>query len=64
MAQFAVRGEASIQSYTPVLLIRRQGDHWTVEATKDPITAKHIVNAAGTWGWEMGLGNRAGKSGA
>jgi dimethylglycine dehydrogenase len=54
MAQIAVAGGATIQRYNPVLSIARQTDGWCVETAKGPINTRHIVNAAGTWGWEIG----------
>ena len=54
MAKVARQGGATILRYNPVLSIRRDGDHWLVETLQGPIRAKHIVNAAGTWGWEVG----------
>jgi dimethylglycine dehydrogenase len=54
MAQVAVRNGAVIQRYNPVRAIRRDGDLWIVETEKDTLRARHIVNAAGTWGFEIG----------
>jgi dimethylglycine dehydrogenase len=54
MAQVAVRNGASVQRYNPVRAISRIGDHWRVETEKGVVTTRHIVNAAGTWGWEIG----------
>ncbi len=54
MAQIAVQNGAAIQRYNPARAIRREGDHWRVETEKGVINARHIVNAAGTWGWEIG----------
>ena len=45
---------AVILRQNPVTEIRREGDHWRVETAKEVIRARHIVNAAGTWGWEIG----------
>ncbi len=54
MAQVAQKGGATIKRYCPVSGITRDGDLWRVETAKGPIHARHIVNAAGTWGWEIG----------
>lgn len=54
MAQVAVEAGARIQRYNPVQAIRRDDGHWIVETAKGDIRARHIVNAAGTWGWEIG----------
>ncbi len=54
MAQVARRNGATILRYNPVTSIRREGDHWVVETEKTTIHARHLVNAAGTWGWEVG----------
>jgi dimethylglycine dehydrogenase len=54
MAQVAMRHGATIQRYNPVRAIRREGGDWLVETAKGVIRARHIVNAAGTWGWEVG----------
>ena len=54
MAQVAVKGGATIQRYNPVLAIKQQADGWCVETAKGVINTRHIVNAAGTWGWEIG----------
>ena len=34
--------------------IARDGDHWRVETDQSRYRAEHIVNAAGTWAWEVG----------
>ena len=54
MAKVARAGGATILRWNPVHAIRREGGHWLVETKQGPIRAKHIVNAAGTWGWEIG----------
>jgi len=54
MAQVAIRGGGTIKRYSSVLSIARQGGGWLVETSKGPIRAAHVVNAAGTWGWEVG----------
>lgn len=54
MAQVAVQGGTTIQRYNPVQAIRREAGQWVVDTAKGVIRARHIVNAAGTWGWEIG----------
>ncbi|MEL7464761.1 MAG: FAD-dependent oxidoreductase [Pseudomonadota bacterium] len=54
MAEVARRGGAAIWRNCPVTAIAREGDMWRVETPKGPVLARHIVNAAGTWGWEIG----------
>jgi dimethylglycine dehydrogenase len=54
MAQVALRSGATIERYNAVLSIERQDDGWRVETTKGSINTRHVVNAAGTWGWEVG----------
>ncbi|MCP9483275.1 FAD-dependent oxidoreductase [Shimia sp. CNT1-13L.2] len=54
MAKVARARGATVLRYNPVTSIRREGGLWVVETQKTRIHAKHIVNAAGTWGWEIG----------
>ena len=54
MARVAVQGGATIIRYCPVTAIQRAHSHWRVETAEGTIRAQHIVNAAGTWGWEVG----------
>ncbi len=54
MAQMAQKRGGEIQRFNPVRAIERDKDHWRVETEKGVIRAKHLVNAAGTWGWEIG----------
>ncbi|MRX49379.1 FAD-dependent oxidoreductase [Paracoccus sp. S-4012] len=54
MAQVARERGATILRRNPVTAIRREGGGWLVETAKGAIRARHIVNAAGTWGWEVG----------
>ncbi|MCV2868411.1 FAD-dependent oxidoreductase [Defluviimonas sp. WL0002] len=54
MAKVSRERGAAILRRNPVLAIRRESDHWRVETGRDVINARHIVNAAGTWGWEVG----------
>ena len=54
MAQVAVKNGATIQRYNPVQSIRREGGLWVIETVKGTLRSKHVVNAAGTWGFEVG----------
>ncbi len=54
MAEVARRGGAQIWRNCPVTDIRREPDHWRVKTARGEVQATHIVNAAGTWGWEVG----------
>ena len=54
MASIATSRGAVIMRYNPVIEIERARDHWVVTTEKAVIKAKHIINAAGTWGWEIG----------
>lgn len=54
MAEVARRGGAAIWRQCPVTGIRREAEAWIVETPKGTVRARHIVNAAGTWGWEIG----------
>ena len=54
MAEVARRGGAQIWRNCPVTGIRKEGNHWRVETTRDNVQTTHLVNAAGTWGWEIG----------
>ncbi len=54
MARVAVQGGATIQRFNPVVSIAREEGLWRVDTAKGAITATHLVNAAGTWGWEIG----------
>ncbi len=54
MAEVARRGGAEIWRNCPVTDIHPEGGAWRVETPKGPVLASHIVNAAGTWGWEIG----------
>lgn len=53
MAHVAARNGVTFLRYNPVLAIRRDGD-WQVQLKDREITARHLVNAAGTWGFEIG----------
>jgi len=54
MAKMAQKMGATIQRYNPVQAISRESGHWRVETAKGEIRTRHLVNAAGTWGWEIG----------
>lgn len=54
MAKAARAKGAAILRYNPVTSIRREDGVWVVETEKSAIRALHLVNAAGTWGWEVG----------
>ena len=54
MSKVARRNGATILRRNPVTSIRREDGAWVAETEKTAIRAKHIVNAAGTWGWEIG----------
>ncbi|MEO0370463.1 MAG: FAD-dependent oxidoreductase, partial [Pseudomonadota bacterium] len=54
MAQVAQSAGATIKRYSPVKAIARDGDAWRVHLQEGSIRTQHIVNAAGTWGWEIG----------
>jgi dimethylglycine dehydrogenase len=54
MAQVAVKLGATILRRTPVTAIRRVAGLWVVQTPKQELQAQHIVNAAGTWGFEVG----------
>jgi dimethylglycine dehydrogenase len=54
MAKVAQRHGAVIQRYNPVRAIRHENGRWVVETENGVLRALHIVNAAGTWGFEIG----------
>ncbi|WP_421696231.1 GcvT family protein [Aestuariivirga sp.] len=54
MAKMAQRHGAIIQRYNPVHAITRENGRWIVETKNGTLRAVHIVNAAGTWGFEVG----------
>ncbi|OED38727.1 dimethylglycine dehydrogenase [Chromatiales bacterium (ex Bugula neritina AB1)] len=54
MAKLAVQYGARIARYNPVLGIRREQSRWLLETGDGIISSRHIVNAAGTWGYEVG----------
>ncbi len=54
MAEVARKGGAQIWRNCPVTDIRREDDNWLIDTSKGPVKTMHVVNAAGTWGWEIG----------
>jgi len=54
MANLAIKNGGTIKRYEPVNAIYRQNDDWIVETEKSSLRTTHVVNAAGTWGWEVG----------
>lgn len=54
MAEVARKGGAQIWRNSPVTAIRREGGQWLIDTPKGSAKAVHVVNAAGTWGWEIG----------
>lgn len=54
MAEVARKDGAQIWRNCPVTAIRREGAHWLVDTPKGTVETVHVVNAAGTWGWEIG----------
>ncbi|MGR3837836.1 MAG: GcvT family protein [Cognatishimia sp.] len=53
MAEVARKGGAQIWRNCPVTAIHRD-QNWRIETAKGTMAANHVVNAAGTWGWEIG----------
>jgi len=54
LAQIATQNSGTIRRYCPVQAIHREGGFWRVETATDTWRARHVVNAAGTWGYEIG----------
>ena len=54
MADAARSGGASILRRNRVLSIRRESGGWAVETEKGLVRVRHVVNAAGTWAFEVG----------
>ena len=54
MATLAVKNGAVIRRYDPVHEIKKHKDHWLVYTENAQIKTQHVVNAAGTWCWEVG----------
>lgn len=54
LAAGARSGGAEIRRRCPVRAITREADRWRIETEDGVYSACHVVNAAGTWGWEVG----------
>lgn len=54
MAEMARKGGAQIWRNCPVEAIRQTRGRWQIDTAKGPVESLHVVNAAGTWGWEVG----------
>jgi len=54
MAEGAKARGVSFLRQNPVMSITREDGIWRVETPKETFRAQHLVNAAGTWGWEIG----------
>lgn len=54
MARVAQEKGGIIKRFCPVKAIARDGDAWRIHTEDTSIRTQHIVNAAGTWGWEIG----------
>ncbi len=54
MAKVATGSGAVISRHNAVRATRWQQDHWIVESDRETVQCQHLVNAAGTWGWEVG----------
>ena len=54
LAAAAEAGGAAILRRSPVTGIRHENGAWIVEAKDERFRARHLVNAAGTWSWEVG----------
>ncbi len=54
MAELARLGGARIWRNCAVTGIERRGERWLIDTLKEPVDTVHVVNAAGTWGWEIG----------
>ncbi len=54
MAQVATGKGAKIWRRCSVTDIRRLDKQWQVETARGSVRTQHLVNAAGTWGWEIG----------
>ena len=54
MAALAIKNGGTINRYDPVRAIKREKDHWLIESERSTLRAQHVVNASGTWGWEVG----------
>ena len=54
MAEVARKKGAQIWRNCAVTDIVQEKNAWRVETQKGQVLAKHVVNSAGTWGWEVG----------
>lgn len=54
MAEVARKRGAKIWRNCAATAIRRDGARWLIETPKGDVETVHVVNAAGTWGWEIG----------
>jgi len=54
MAAMARSRGGEIRRHTPVTGISWESDRWRIETATGAIRALNVVNAAGTWGWEIG----------
>ncbi|MEM7259384.1 MAG: FAD-dependent oxidoreductase, partial [Pseudomonadota bacterium] len=54
MAQLAVAAGATIKRQCAVTSVDKKSDHWALHTDTGTVQATHIVNAAGTWGFEVG----------
>lgn len=54
MAALAIKNGGTINRYDPVRAIKRENDHWLIESERSTLCAQHVVNASGTWCWEVG----------
>ena len=54
LATAARQQGGEIRCWTPVTEIRREAGHWILETGSGAIRARQVVNAAGTWGRDVG----------
>lgn len=54
LAAVARKNGITFKRRCPVEAIERHGDRWRVITHDGTYDAQHVVNAAGTWGWEVG----------
>ena len=54
MASVATAAGAVISRHNAMRCATRQQGQWIVDTDKQTIRCQHLVNAAGTWGWEVG----------
>lgn len=53
-AKVAPRNGGTVMRNTQVLSITRERSHWLVDSANGVFRPRHVVNRAGTWGWETG----------